>query len=63
MANLLLPVVALLTAIFIGWFASNDAIREEMGLSDGLAFRTWRILMRFIVPIALTVILISGFIG
>ena len=63
MANLLLPVVALLTAIFIGWFASKDAIREEMGLSDGLAFRTWHILMRFIVPIALAVILISRFIG
>jgi NSS family neurotransmitter:Na+ symporter len=63
MANLLLPVVALLTAIFIGWFVSKDAIREEMALSDGLAFRAWHILMRFIVPIALTVILISRFIG
>ena len=40
MSNVLLPVGAFLTALFIGWFA-----REEMGLPDGLAFKTWRVLI------------------
>jgi len=56
MSNILLPVGAFLTSIFIGWFASNDAIREEMGLPDGLAYRSWRILIRFIVPAAVAII-------
>ncbi len=56
MSNMLLPVGAFLTSIFIGWFASNDAIREEMGLPDGLAYRSWRILIRFIVPAAVAII-------
>lgn len=60
MANTLLPVGAFLTAIFIGWFASRDSIREEIGLPEGLAFTTWRVLIRFVVPVALAVIFLSG---
>jgi len=56
MANVLLPVGAFLTSIFIGWIASHDAIREEMGLPDGPAFKTWRLLIRFVVPVAVAVI-------
>jgi NSS family neurotransmitter:Na+ symporter len=63
MSNVLLPVGAFLTAIFIGWRASNDAIREEIGLPDGLAFRTWRVLVRFVVPLAVAIIFIGGVTG
>jgi NSS family neurotransmitter:Na+ symporter len=56
MSNVLLPVGAFLTSMFIGWFASNDAIREEMGLPDGPGYKAWRILIRFIVPVALAVV-------
>ena len=56
MSNVLLPVGAFLTAIYIGWFAAKDAIREEMGLPDGLAFKTWRVLIRFIIPTAVAII-------
>jgi len=63
MANTLLPVGAFLTAIFIGWFATRDAIREEMGLPDGPAFKTWLILIRFVIPVALAVVFLSGVSG
>lgn len=56
MANVLLPVGAFLTAVFIGWFATKDAIREEMGLPEGMAFTIWRLLIRFVVPAAVAVI-------
>jgi len=56
MANVLLPVGAFLTSLFIGWIASNDAIRAEMGLPDGPAFKTWRLLIRFVVPVAVAII-------
>ena len=63
MSNVLLPVGAFLTAIFIGWFASRESIREEMGLPDGPAFKTWRFLIRFVVPFAVAVIFIGGIVG
>ena len=63
MANALLPLGALLTAVFVGWFATRDKIREEMGLPDGLAFKTWLILIRFFIPVALAVVFVSGIMG
>jgi NSS family neurotransmitter:Na+ symporter len=63
MANVLLPVGAFLTSIFIGWIASNNAIRQEMGLPDGLAYKFWRILIRFIVPIAVAIIFVVSITG
>ena len=63
MANVLLPVGAFLTSIFIGWFASKDAIREEIGLPDGSIFRIWRILIRFVVPLAVAAIFVVSISG
>ena len=63
MANILLPVGAFLTAVFVGWFSSTDAFREEMGMNEGFAFSTWRILIRFIVPVAVAVIFIGSITG
>ncbi|MFT7319345.1 sodium-dependent transporter [Congregibacter sp.] len=63
MANALLPIGALLTAIFIGWIANRDSIREEIGLPDGLAFKTWLVLIRFVIPTALVVVFLSGILG
>jgi NSS family neurotransmitter:Na+ symporter len=63
MSNILLPVGAFLTAIFIAWFATKDSIREEMGLPDALAFKMWRILIRFIVPAAVAIIFAVGITG
>ena len=63
MANTLLPLGAFLTSIFLGWFATRDDIREEMGLSDGIAFKTWLVLIRFVIPVALAIVFISGIMG
>ena len=63
MSNVLLPVGAFLTSVFIGWFVSKDSIREEMGLPDGPAFTVWRVLIRFVVPIAVAVIFVAGLAG
>lgn len=60
MANILLPVGAILTAVFIGWFAAPDAIREETGLAKG--YTLWLFLIRFVVPIAVAIIFVAGII-
>lgn len=60
MANTLLPIGALLTAVFIGWVAKREGVREEIGLPDGLAFRAWLALVRFVIPVALAIVFLSG---
>lgn len=60
MANMLLPIGALLTAVFIGWFANRDSIRNEIGLQNGMAFKTWLLLIRYVIPLALAVVFLTG---
>ena len=60
MANVLLPVGAFLTALFVGWRVSGDILREELGLAAGTGFTLWRLLMRFVVPAAVAVIFVRG---
>lgn len=63
MANMLLPIGALLTAIFIGWLAARSSIRLETGLKDGLAFNGWLFLIRYFIPFALVIVFVSGIVG
>lgn len=54
--NILMPVGAMLYAVFIGWFLTNDLTQRVLNLADGPLFRTWRFLMRYVVPIAILAI-------
>lgn len=60
MSNMLLPIGALLTSVFVGWIVSADQIREEMGLSGSVGFRLWRGLIRYVVPLAIAIIFIGS---
>jgi len=56
-ANVLLPVNALLIAIFAGWVVKNAAVREEFE-QDSVAWRSyWRFTNRYIAPVAIGIIL------
>lgn len=56
-ANVLLPIGAFLTSVFVGWVLPKDLIREEMGLSaDSMGYKIWLVLMRFVVPIAIAIV-------
>ncbi len=58
-SRLTMPVGALLTAVFVGWFADRRLIDSENGLSGGLHL-FWRFLVAWLCPLALTAILIVG---
>lgn len=62
MSNVLLPLGALLTAVFIGWFATRDGIRDQLGLGDGAGYKLWYILIKFVVPVAVGIIFVAGLI-
>ncbi len=57
--KVMLPLVALLTAVFIGWKADRNLLRATTGLSPW-AFGLWRFLIAWLCPIAVTIILVTG---
>lgn len=62
--NILMPIVALLTSIFIGYVVGTKAIEKEVEVSE--KFRTKKLynaMIKYFVPVCLTVILISSFTG
>ncbi len=61
--NLLMPIVALLTSILIGWVVKPKYIIEEVSISA--KFRSKRIyctMITYVVPICMLIILLSSFI-
>ncbi len=57
--KIMLPVGALLTAIFVGWRADRNMVRTVTGLSP-LGFTVWRFLIAWLCPIAVALILVTG---
>jgi len=59
-SNIMLPLTALLIALFAGWVISHKLLREEMGIRNGPAFRAWRFLTRYIGPAGVGCVLVFG---
>jgi neurotransmitter:Na+ symporter, NSS family len=57
--KVMLPVAALLTAIFVGWRADKKLVENESGL-EGAMFGVWRFLVAWVSPIAVGLILVFG---
>ncbi len=55
-ANIMLPLGGLLIALFAGWVMKRTSSMDELGLGDGLLYSTWRLLVRFITPIAIMIV-------
>lgn len=62
-SNILLPVGALLTAVFAGWVMKREATRGELELTEGLTFRTWLFLTRFVAPVAIATLIVFAFVA
>lgn len=58
--QIMLPVGGLLIAIFAAWQMNKRSLREELHSMLGWAFEAWHFLIRYIVPPAIAVILVSG---
>jgi len=57
--KLILPVAALLTAIFVGWQADRKLVDAQTGLEGGM-FTFWRFLVGWVGPLAVGAILVFG---
>ena len=65
-ASYLMPIGALATTIFLGWFYPKVKVKDEItngGALKGKLFELYYFILRFVAPIALIVILVSGILG
>lgn len=58
-ADILLPLVALLTAIFVGWRLRSELLRRELSRELDLFYSLWRCLLRYVVPPAIIIIVLA----
>jgi NSS family neurotransmitter:Na+ symporter len=56
-ANFVLVVDGILIAVFVGFVMKGEAVRHELGMTDGTLYRTWMFFTRIVTPIALIVTL------
>jgi len=57
--KILIPVGAILVCVLVGWVASDGLVDAENGIT-GWLHRFWRLLIRFLCPLALALILVYG---
>lgn len=60
-ANILLPLGGLLVAVMAGWVMSKQAMKNELSLSES-SFKLWLTTVRFITPIAVSIVFIYNLI-
>lgn len=58
--QLLLPIGGLLIAVFVAWVMRREVVLDELGSRDGLGFRLWYGLIRYVVPVAVLVMFVLG---
>ncbi|WP_202112459.1 MULTISPECIES: sodium-dependent transporter [unclassified Gilliamella] len=59
-SKIMLPLTGLGTVVFGAWMMNQKRIREELNLND-FWFTVWTVLTRYIVPVAVIIILVYGF--
>ena len=64
-ANIMLPLGGLAIAIFAVWAMSRQSSVDELAMGDGVAYGTWRFLVRYVTPFAVVIVFFSavGIIG
>lgn len=58
--QIMLPLGGLFIAIFAGWQISRQSLKEELPLMPDAVFTIWHFLIRFVLPLAVTAIIVSG---
>jgi NSS family neurotransmitter:Na+ symporter len=59
-ANILLPLGGVLIAVFSGWVLSRGASVDELAMGEGAIYRVWRVLIRYIAPLAVALVFLNA---
>jgi NSS family neurotransmitter:Na+ symporter len=58
-ANVMLPLGGLLIAIFAGWVLKREDSVDELRLGEGLLYRGWYFLIRYVTPLAVGLVFLD----
>jgi NSS family neurotransmitter:Na+ symporter len=58
--QILLPLGGFLLAFFVGWAVRRSTSEEELNMGNATVFRMWHFAIRYLVPPAVLVILVTG---
>ena len=59
--NILMPIVAIITCVFAGWFIEKNIIPKEIGIDKSKGMTTYfNVIVKFVAPICIFLILLSG---
>ena len=62
--NIMMPIVALLTAVLIGWIVKPSYVSEEVKSSGRFkSEKMYNVIIKFVVPVCMVVILVSSIVG
>ena len=59
-SNLMLPLGGIGIAIFAGWLMTKETSQEEFAMTSKAGYTTWQVLIRYIAPIAVTIVLLHA---
>ena len=59
-ANIMLPLGGLFIAIFSVWLMSRHSSIDELGMGDGIAYKCWRFVVRYIAPAGVILIFMNA---
>jgi NSS family neurotransmitter:Na+ symporter len=55
-SNWMMPAGGVLVAVLAGWGLQRSATLDELQLTDGRFYKTWRLLVRYLVPVAIALV-------
>ena len=58
-SNILLPLGGLFIALFAGWIMTRDSTLDELSLGDNWRYQTWRVLVRYVTPLAVAIVFLN----
>ena len=62
-ANIFLLVGALAISVFFGWLVPKQIKLDAIGVSDGVLFKLWQLVIRWVIPPILLIVLVMGLQG
>ena len=62
-SQVLLPLIGLLVAVFTGWLLKRSLVREMLFDETRMLFAIWYGMLRYILPLAMVIILAAGIYG
>lgn len=59
-SNLMLPLGGITIAIFAGWLMTKETSQSELDMKSEVGFSIWQVLIRYIAPIAVSIVLLHA---